>query len=134
MKRDIVCEDEFDKGLRQLLNLGHTFGHAIESCSNYTIGHGHCVATGMALISRAAAENGLCSTDAAQEVIDILTRYGLPTESPYGLEQLSRAVLSDKKIVGSAISLVVPREVGRCELRKIPASELHSWLRAGGVV
>ena len=134
MKRDIVCEDEFDKGLRQLLNLGHTFGHAIESCSNYTIGHGHCVATGMALISRAAAENGLCSTDAAQEVIDILTRYGLPTESPYGLEQLSRAVLSDKKIVGSAISLVVPREVGRCELRKIPAPELHSWLRAGGVV
>ena len=134
MKRDIVCEDEYDKGLRQLLNLGHTFGHAIESVSDYSIPHGHCVAMGMAMICRAAAAQGLCSSAAAQEVTDLLTLYGLPTESPYGLAELSSAVLSDKKIVGSAISLVVPREVGRCELRKVPATELHSWLAAGGVV
>ena len=134
MKRDIVCEDEYDKGLRQLLNLGHTFGHAIESVSDYSIPHGHCLALGMAMICRAAAAPGLCSSAAALEATDPLTLYDLPTESPYGLAELSSAVLSDKKIVGSAISLVVPREVGRCDLRKVPATELHSWLRAGGVV
>ena len=134
MKRDIVCEDEFDKGLRQLLNLGHTFGHAIEAVSGYSLSHGHCVAMGMALICRAAAEMGACAPSVAREVTELLTAYGLPTESPYGLDALSAAVLSDKKIVGSAISLVVPREVGRCELQKIPAAELHSWLRSGGVV
>ena len=46
MKRDYVCEDEFDNGVRRKLNLGHTIGHAIEKCSDYTIPHGHAVAAG----------------------------------------------------------------------------------------
>ena len=54
MKRDIVHEDEFDRGQRQVLNLGHSFGHAVEACSRFTILHGQAVAIGMALITRAA--------------------------------------------------------------------------------
>ena len=134
MKRDIVCEDEFDHGQRQLLNLGHTFGHAIESCSNYTIGHGHCVAMGMAMICRAAAAFGTMSKEDAEAVIRLLEQYGLPTHVPYSLEELSAAVLSDKKMRGSSISLVLPRAIGRCEVQKFSATALPRWLSAGGAV
>ena len=134
MKRDIVCEDEFDHGQRQLLNLGHTFGHAIESCSNYTIGHGYCVAMGMAMICRAAAAFGTMSAADAEAVIRLLEQYGLPTHVPYSLEQLSAAVLSDKKMRGSSISLVLPRAIGRCEVQKFSATALPRWLSAGGAV
>ena len=133
MKRDIVAQDEFDRGARQLLNLGHTFGHAIEAVSGYTLSHGHCVAMGMAIIARAAAQKGLCPEADAREVADTLSQCGLPTTAPYPLSELSAAVLSDKKIVGRDIALVVPFAVGSCALHKIPAHELHDWLQAGGV-
>lgn len=134
MKRDIVCKDEFDLGLRQLLNLGHTFGHAIESCSNYSIGHGHCVAMGMSIICRAAAVRGLLPQSDAEAVDRLLDLYGLLAKSPYSLDQLSAAVLSDKKIMGGSLALIVPRAIGKCDLHQIPASDLRDWLRDGGVV
>ena len=134
MKRDIVCEDEFDRGLRQLLNLGHTFGHAIEALSDYAIPHGHCVATGMAMICRAAAAMGVLRETDAAAAEALLGDYGLPTLVPYSLEALSDAVLSDKKIVSGTVSLVVPHAIGRCELHRLPAEELSRWLAAGGAV
>lgn len=54
-KRDAVCADEFDRGARQLLNLGHTAGHAIETLSGYRISHGHAVAIGLAIMARPSA-------------------------------------------------------------------------------
>ena len=60
MKRDVVQSDEFDRGQRALLNLGHTIGHAVEACSNFTILHGEGVAIGLAAITRAAVEKGIC--------------------------------------------------------------------------
>lgn len=133
MKRDIVAEDERDRGVRQLLNLGHTFGHAIEECSGYTLSHGHCVAIGMDIITRAAAKLGYCPAADAEMVTQLLQSYALPTESPYTLSQLELAALSDKKIFGDAIHLVVPESVGHCRLVAVPATELHRWLTAGGV-
>ncbi len=133
MKRDIVMRDEFDLGLRQLLNLGHTFGHAIESCSNYTLPHGHCVAMGMAIITRAAAAFGHCAAADAAAVDALLQQYGLPTQSPYGVEELFAASLSDKKIFGTSVHLVVPEAIGRCSVKTLPAAEMTHWLRAGGV-
>ncbi len=133
MKRDLVAQDEQDRGVRQLLNLGHTFGHAIEECSGYTLSHGHCVAMGMAIITRSAAAQGLCPPSAVTEVLQLLERYQLPTTAPYPLAQLEHAALSDKKIFGETIHLVVPENVGCCRLRDVPASELRRWLMAGGV-
>ncbi len=134
MKRDVVALDEFDRGLRQLLNLGHTFGHAIESVSSYSIPHGHCVAMGMAMICRAAASMGAMSADDAAAVESVLTLYGLPTHVPYPLEALSAAVLSDKKMAGSSITLVLPRSIGQCQLQRFSATALPRWLAAGGAV
>ena len=134
MKRSLVVLDEFDKGLRQLLNLGHTFGHAIESLSDYTVPHGHCVAMGMAMICRAAAAMGAMSAEDAAAVEELLRDYGLPTHVPYSLEALSRAVLSDKKIRGQAVALVMPRAIGSCEIQMFSAAALPRWLSAGGAV
>ena len=133
MKCDVVSEDEFDRGRRQLLNLGHTFGHAIEGVSGYTLSHGHCVAIGMALMCRAATSLGYCATSVCEAVESLLRRYDLPTQSPYGLAQLRGAVLADKKMDGASIHLAVPYAIGDTRLVKIPASQLEDWLRAGGV-
>ncbi len=132
MKRDIVSRDEFDRGERQFLNLGHTFGHAIESCSGYTLSHGHAVAMGMAIMCRAAVAKGLCDEATAALMEEILTLYGLPTAAPYGAGILALAALSDKKMKGGTITLVVPRTAGRCSLEQVASADLLDWLQAGG--
>jgi len=133
MKRDIVRQDEFDRGLRQLLNLGHSFGHAVEACSSFRVKHGQAVAIGMAAITRAAVSKGYCDGESLRELLALLTLYGLPTETEYTVEQLFAAALSDKKISGGSIQLVVPEEIGRCRLVKIPAAEMPEWMEAGGI-
>lgn len=131
IKVEIVGGDEFDRGQRQLLNLGHTAGHAVERCSDYRIAHGHAVAIGMAIAARAADRLGLSEAPVAQRIIETLQSHGLPTESPYPADTLLPAMLSDKKRAGGEITLVNPAAIGRCELIKYPVSELQAWLRAG---
>ena len=134
MKRDIVREDEYDRGLRQLLNLGHSFGHAVEACSGFTVLHGQAVAIGMALMARASAAKGICSLETAKRIITILRAYGLPTETDYPTEQLAEAVCTDKKLTGSTMHLVIPEEIGRCRIQAVPLAEISDWLRLGGTV
>ena len=102
MKRDIVAQDEFDRGQRQLLNLGHTFGL------------------------------GLCTAGTRDAVLALLRQYGLPVDCAYPVEQMLGTILHDKKASGGSINLIVPTAVGSCEIRKTPASEISDWLRAGG--
>lgn len=111
MKRDYVARDEFDRGLRALLNLGHTFGHAAETCSGYSLLHGEAVSMGLAAILRACAARGICAPETSDAVAALLSAYGLPTQIPYGLAEMSRAVLSDKKRSGSRLTLVLPERI-----------------------
>lgn len=131
MKRDIVSRDLRDKGCRQLLNLGHSFGHAMEMLSGYTLSHGRAVAMGLALITRASVNLGLCSREVLAILLELLKGYGLPAESGYGAAELARAALRDKKMDGDALQLVVPRGLGSAELLRVPAEELITWARAG---
>ncbi|MBR7149394.1 MAG: 3-dehydroquinate synthase [Oscillospiraceae bacterium] len=131
MKRDLVEADEFDNGERQKLNLGHTIGHAIEKCSNFTISHGSAVGIGMVIIARAAAKQGLCSPELSAQAEALLKKYALPTTQPFGAEALFEAAASDKKVRGRAMNIVVPRAIGRCELKKIPLDELKVWIETG---
>ena len=71
-KRDIVEADEFDRGARQLLNLGHTVGHAIELCSDLAISHGSAVSIGMVLVMRAAIAMGICPASDLNELTALL--------------------------------------------------------------
>ena len=133
MKRDLVAEDEFDRGRRQLLNLGHSFGHAVEICSGFTVLHGQAVAIGMALITRAAVQKGICSAQTLDRLLAILERYELPTEAAYPLEEMLQALLRDKKLSGDTMHLVLPEQIGRCRIQNVPVGELREWLSLGGV-
>ena len=130
-KRDLVEQDEFDTGARQLLNLGHTLGHGVEACSGYTGSHGRAVAIGMTLVTRAAVAFGRCPAEVLPRLRRLLERYGLPDATAYSAQALYEKTLSDKKRSGDAISLVVPIAWGASQLVRIPVSELPAWIERG---
>ena len=132
VKRDLVEEDEFDRGSRRLLNLGHSFGHAVELCSGYALRHGQAVSVGLAMIARAAAKQGVCSPETAERIASLLEKLGLPTETEIGRERLLAALLHDKKRSGETLPLILPEEIGRCRVEPTPVERLEDWLRLGG--
>ena len=119
IKRDVVFEDEHDTGKRQLLNLGHTFGHAIEKLSSFGITHGHGVAAGMAIAARVAEKLGLCGGDTVKDIEDCLETNGLPTGTEFSAEDIARCTMSDKKRRGDMITLILPERIGKCRLYPI---------------
>ena len=130
-KAGVVERDEREQGERRLLNLGHTVGHAIEACSGYAIPHGHAVAAGLAVIARAGEALGWTEEPIAARVAACLRQNGLPTGSDFSPEALAEAASADKKRSGGDITLVVPKRIGLCQLKKIPVRELLSVIRAG---
>lgn len=128
MKRAIVEDDEFDTGRRQLLNLGHTLGHAIEAGSHFTLSHGQSVAIGMAMIAKAAVKHGFCDAQTAREIVAILEQFGLPTETDQSADAIYRTALGDKKRQGGSLTLVVPAKIGNCVLHPIPVENLPDWI------
>lgn len=132
MKRHYVSRDEFDRGERQYLNLGHTLGHAVEAAGNYTLSHGRSVAIGTAMIARAAAALGFCGRETCDQIQLLLERFGLPIQSALPAKALLQAALGDKKRQGDHLTLVVPQAIGRCILHPITADELPRWIALGG--
>lgn len=130
-KRDIVEADEFDLGKRQLLNLGHTVGHAIELCSELTVSHGSAVAIGMVIVMRAAVRLGLCPEEDLVALIAILQKNDLPTDTFFSAEELARVASADKKRAGDKISLIVPYGIGDSRLYPIAVSELSDFIAKG---
>lgn len=130
-KANAVQEDEFDTGVRQKLNLGHTIAHGIEAASKYQVSHGQAVATGMAIIAKAAMNCGYCTASVCANIRSIVERFALPLETPYTAHVLFLSALSDKKRAGSIVNLIIPREIGKCDIVPIPVSELESFIKAG---
>lgn len=130
-KRDVVQEDEFDTGIRQKLNLGHTIGHGIEAKSNYKISHGRAVAAGMAVVTKAAVRNGMCRDAVYHKLISLLKLFSLPIATDYTAEELYLSALSDKKRAGGSVNLIIPRAIGNCEIVPISVTELESFIKAG---
>lgn len=124
MKRDIVTEDEYDMAKRQLLNLGHTFGHAIEKQSGYTISHGKAVAIGMHLIAQAAEQRGIAEQGLAEIIRHALTANGLPTETEFTPVEIMDGLLRDKKRHGNRISFVFPEKIGSCRIVELSVAEI----------
>ena len=132
IKRDIVGEDEFDTGRRRLLNLGHTFGHAIEKCSGYSIPHGAAVGIGLAMMCRAAHKRGYCAADVPEKVEKLLAKYGMSAAADFTAQELYNAALSDKKIAGGSVSLVIPEKIGCCHALTVSCGDMPGWLKDGG--
>lgn len=124
IKRDYVEQDERDQGVRRYLNLGHTFGHAIEKSSGYEISHGQAVGMGLMMAARAAGME-------TERIENALRHCGLPVEIPFTAEELCRAALHDKKRRGQKITLVLPERIGKCRLETVPVSELLLYFRLG---
>ena len=131
LKRDIVERDEFERGPRKLLNLGHTIGHAIEKLSNYKISHGSAVSTGIAIVTQIAKANSICSAYTANKILQILTDFSFPIKTNYSAYNLFTVALSDKKASGDSIALILPQQIGKCVIQDVPISELESMIRLG---
>ena len=130
-KAGVVERDEKEQGERKLLNLGHTVGHAIEKCSGFTIPHGHAVAAGTAVMARAAETLGWTEEPIAGRISVCLANNRLPTGTDFAPEALAAAASADKKRAGDSITIVAPKRIGRCELKKMPVTQLLSVIRAG---
>ena len=126
IKRDVVQQDEFDNGIRGLLNFGHTFGHSIEKLSDFSVSHGEAVAKGMVIAARMAALLGMC--DVADELSALLVEYGFDISCAYSATEVFESLLSDKKRRGGTISVVLPRAVGDCTLVALELDELKELL------
>ena len=131
LKRDIVENDEFERGPRKLLNLGHTIGHAIEKLSNYDIPHGRAVAAGTAIAARIATKSNLCSECTVKEIEALLLNFTLPAQTDHTAAQLYNVALSDKKATAEAISLILPKKIGQCIIQDVSINELESIIELG---
>lgn len=131
IKIRVVESDELETGQRQLLNFGHTAGHAIELCTDFAVSHGHAVGIGMLVAARAAKAMGFSSEDCETPIRQALVRHGLPTQTDCPKEALLKAMMGDKKRADSKITLVLPQKIGHCALRKMPVTELSRFLDGG---
>jgi 3-dehydroquinate synthase len=141
MKAQIVEEDEREAGRRALLNLGHTFAHALEAENGYgeALKHGEAVGAGCALAFRFSAALGHCSTADAERVEAALRKAHLPTRlsdvpgHPFSAERLIGHMAQDKKAEGGALTFVLARAIGEAFVAKGVAVEpLRAFLIAEG--
>ncbi|MFS2175464.1 3-dehydroquinate synthase [Rhizobium pisi] len=138
-KADVVVADERENGQRALLNLGHTFGHALEAATAYDssrLVHGEGVSIGMVLAHEFSARMNLASPDDARRVERHLKEVGLPTrmsEIPGELppaETLMDAIAQDKKVKSGKLTFILTRGIGQSFVADdVPASEVISFLR-----
>lgn len=137
-KADVVAADERENGRRALLNLGHTFGHALEAATDYDskrLVHGEGVAIGMVLAHEFSARMNLASPDDARRVEAHLKTVGLPTrlaDIPGALppaDRLMEAIAQDKKVKGGKLTFILTRGIGQSFVADdVPSSEVLSFL------
>ncbi len=131
IKRRVVEADERDTGCRQLLNYGHTVGHAIEKCSEFCISHGSAVAIGMAVVARAMAAMGTLPQHECSRLQALLTKIGLPIGCEFTAEELYTVMLSDKKRSSDSIHLITVPAIGHGQIETLPVQQLHRYLEMG---
>jgi len=114
VKIEVVEEDPFEQGRRAVLNLGHTFGHALEQLSGYRMRHGDAVSVGMVAATHLAAAMGHCEARLISRLADLLDRLGLPVRiEGYRAEELYQAMGTDKKRAAGRLRFVIPEDIGR---------------------
>ena len=121
IKRDVVQADTQERGLRRVLNFGHTVGHAIEAAAGGALFHGECVAAGMMYF---------CSDEARSELRPVLEKYGLPTADPLDPDTLLSYILHDKKMGdGGTITCVQVDAIGHFSFRNLGAGEIRDLIQ-----
>lgn len=114
LKAGVVSADEREGGRRQILNFGHTVGHAIESVSGYELLHGEAIAIGMTVESRIAEDAGIAERGISGRIAETLEACRLPVEMPTGIEpdRVINAMKHDKKVRGNRVRMSLPKKIG----------------------
>ena len=135
IKARIVEDDEREAGRRAVLNLGHTFAHAIEPIPELDLHHGEAVAIGICAALHCAVETGRFAAPEAQKVRDLLELSGLPTRlgRPLEVSRLMEAMAYDKKTAGGRLRLILPTAAGRAEIvDDVPSGAIEAaWVSVG---
>lgn len=124
VKADVVSEDLTDVGRREMLNYGHTLGHAIESASGYTIRHGEAIAVGMVFAAQLARHGGLLAQSSAERHRQLIAAMGLPTTCTMPLTDLLARMRLDKKTRAARLRFVVLEDIGRPRMLEGPDESL----------
>ncbi len=131
VKARIVSQDERESGLRAVLNLGHTVGHALEAQGGYDrLTHGEAISLGLVAALRLGVQRGLTPAALEQRMIRLLTTLGLPTDlSQQPVREAAELLAHDKKKAGKKLRFVFAREAGRVETTDLDLAELHDSVR-----
>jgi len=135
-KARVVAADEKEtSGVRELLNLGHTFGHAIEAGLGFGVWlHGEAVAAGMMLAALASRELGQISDDDIARIKSLLQKAGLPVDAPdLGADRYLELMALDKKVDSGAIKYILMRRLGESYVGTLPESVVRAALAAAGI-
>ncbi len=111
IKRDIVTQDEYDYGMRQLLNYGHTIGHALEQYSQHKLLHGEAISIGMVKMAK--------NQDFLKDLIAVLHKYNLPTSFEYNKKEIYNYIATDKKANGDLLNIILVESVGKGFIKPI---------------
>ena len=129
IKRSFVLQDEHDLGQRQMLNFGHTIGHAVEAWSRFRLSHGQAVAVGMVMETRAARRLGM--TELAEDaLIGILEAKELPTAVEATAEDILEFATRDKKQQSGTVTVVVPDRIGHARLEHLDMGRFRQYVEA----
>ncbi|MEC4673172.1 MAG: 3-dehydroquinate synthase [Nitrospirota bacterium] len=129
IKAAVVSKDERESGLRRILNYGHTVGHALERLGRYrTYIHGEAVGIGMVCEADLACYLGRCSSNLVRRQRDLIQRVGLPVEMPQvKFQDLWKAMLHDKKVSRGHVHCVLPRSIGKVEVKPLVERSVKTW-------
>lgn len=133
IKAGVVAADPLERGDRAHLNFGHTFAHAIELVSNFSVSHGRAVAVGMVAACRTAEAMRMLDSASTDRLAAVIARAGLPTRLSIALdpEQLIAAMSRDKKAVGARVRFVLPDRIGHVVLRDdVPEAVVRQALKS----
>ncbi|MFN2201424.1 MAG: 3-dehydroquinate synthase, partial [Caldilineaceae bacterium] len=118
-------EDPFERGRRAVLNLGHTFGHALELVSDYRMRHGEGVAIGLVAAAHLSAAIGQCEPELVQRIRRVVERHDLPVRAQVGsVDQVVDAMSNDKKRRGKTLRFVIPHRIGDVDTIDNPGWEV----------
>jgi len=132
IKANIVAQDEKEKkGIRTILNFGHTFAHALEAALRYTkLSHGKAVSLGMLYAAYLSSQLGFCSMNEAYQIRDLLEKFELPVKSKYDFKRVYKAMSYDKKNISGKFRLVLLKDIGKVKVvDEIPEKIISKTLK-----
>lgn len=131
IKKSFVADDEFDHDLRTHLNLGHTFGHALESAGKFIrLHHGEAVAIGMLMALKASANEGILEDDYTESLLAIIRELGLPEKIPNELDkkEILNNLTQDKKKVQNGYRFILPRTLGKTVIHNVSSEKISDFV------